>query len=56
MPIDYSVFEPRVFYGAVLGAVLSLYLALALKSWLVIVLFGLFVGIGVDVAAHNYQH
>lgn len=56
MAVDYSILEPHVFYGAVFGAALSLYLAYRYKAWPVVVLSLIFTGIAVDVAAHGYQH
>ena len=55
---DFSILEPHVFYGAIAGAVISLVLLISspgARLWLAIV-FAIFVGIAVDVAAHGYQH
>jgi len=60
MTIDFSAFEPHVFIGALTGAAIVLCLLLGwLKPYhtlLLLLLFGIFVGIAVDVAAHGYQH
>ena len=56
MPIDYTVLEPHAFYGAVAGAVLSLYLLLQSPGLGIALVFAILVGIAVDLAAHQYQH
>ncbi len=56
MGIDYTIFEPHVFWGALVGAGVSFMVFLASGNLWLLLLLLIFVGIAVDVAAHNYQH
>ncbi len=56
MPLDFSIFEPHVFWGALIGAGVALVLFVATGELWILLLLLIFVGIAVDVAAHDYQH
>jgi hypothetical protein len=46
----------HVFWGSLLGAGLTFLLLLVLRSWALLLVFAIFVGIAVDVWAHGYEH
>lgn len=57
--VDYSILEPHVFWGALVGVGIAIWLAVKLKGreQIAAILLALFFGgIAVDVAAHGYQH